>query len=54
MLKLKDYQERTLAKLTAFLDKARILDAKRSFTDLQDAQGYRSTYKEIKELEGVP
>lgn len=54
MLKLKNYQERTLAKLTAFLDEARILDAKRSFTDLQDAQGYRSTYKEIKGLEDVP
>lgn len=54
MLKLKNYQQHTLDKLTAFLDEARLLDAEKAFTDQQNAQGYRKTYKSIKGLEDVP
>ena len=54
MLKLKNYQQKTLDKLTAFLDEARLLDAPQAFANEQDAQGYRSDYRSIKGLEDVP
>lgn len=54
MLKLKNYQQNTLDKLTAFLDEARLLDALQAFANEQDAQGYRSNYRSIKGLEDVP
>jgi type III restriction enzyme len=55
MLKLKEYQERTLAKLSAFLEQSRLLnDPVQAFTALQDAAGYPKTYHDLPGLARVP
>jgi type III restriction enzyme len=54
MLKLKQYQERTLNKLNAFLEQARLIGADHSFANEQEAQGYSIKYTPVKGLEDVP
>ncbi|MCI7330282.1 MAG: DEAD/DEAH box helicase family protein [Selenomonadaceae bacterium] len=54
MLKLKQYQERTLAKLRAFLTAARLTSPQAAFADLQEAQGYAQNYRPLPELMDVP
>ncbi len=54
MFKLKKYQENTLAKLSAFLEKAKILGSTIAFQQEQQAPGYPVTYRPIEGLETVP
>ena len=54
MLKLKEYQVRTIDKLALFLEKARLTDPQLAFIAEQDAQGYSSKYKQLSGLEDIP
>ncbi len=54
MLKLKRYQERTLAKLREFLTAARLTSPQAAFAELQEAQGYAQQYRPLPELDAVP
>ena len=54
MITLKHYQQRTLAKLTAFLEQARFAGAEYAFREHQEAQGYSKQYKTLAKLEDIP
>jgi type III restriction enzyme len=55
MLILKRYQEQTLDKLTAFLERTRLLsDPVQAFLSLQEAAGFPKTYHALPGLEKVP
>lgn len=54
MLKLKTYQENTLAVLRSFLEKSRFTSPETSFQETQEAKGYSKQYKKLIGLEDVP
>ena len=55
MLKLKNYQQKTIEKLSTFLRDARLFDSpQRAFEKDQDAQGYSKKYKTLTNLEDIP
>lgn len=54
MLKLKEYQKRTLDKLTEFLEQAKLKGIQQAFIQEQEAVGYSKKYKELTQLEDIP
>lgn len=54
MLKLKNYQNRTLERLSSFLEKARYITSAEAFTIHQEAPGYDRQYKILPKLEETP
>ncbi|ABO49405.1 type III restriction enzyme, res subunit [Desulforamulus reducens MI-1] len=54
MLKLKNYQSRTLTKLTEFLEKSWIFSPQQVFEEVQDAPGFFPKYHSLPELENIP
>ena len=54
MLKLKEYQIRTIEKLGMFLEKARLTDPQLAFIEEQDAKDYSSKYKQLPGMEDIP
>lgn len=53
-MELKNYQERTLDKLSAYLKRARYTAVEDAFKVMQEAQGYSSQYRPLEGLEDVP
>ncbi|MCL5271950.1 MAG: DEAD/DEAH box helicase family protein, partial [Gammaproteobacteria bacterium] len=54
MVTLKNYQKRSLEKLTEFMENAKILSPQESFEKTQEAPGFSSKYIKLPRLENVP
>ncbi|HWP96133.1 MAG TPA: DEAD/DEAH box helicase family protein [Syntrophomonadaceae bacterium] len=51
---MKDYQKKTLAKLSEFLSKSRYASLSDTFLQVREAPGYSAQYKALAKLEDVP